>query len=157
MGNREDADRAAIPLTSLLFGYGPMAPFAAAAIGAWILPKPWPALATHLASIWGGVILVFVAGVRRGYGFGDDKASTAVEIAAMLAYFSLGALSLLLASLSWLGVALGLQAAGYCLVCVLDRRAAFTGDAPRYFARLRVRQMPIAVAALLALLAHLLV
>jgi hypothetical protein len=131
-----------------------MAPFVAAGIGAWTLAPPWPLLATRLALIWGGMILVFVAGVRRGYGFGNRAASTTHEIATMLLYFILGGLSLVFDSLSRLAVALLLQIAGHILVPVLDRRAAFTGDAPPYFARLRAPQMAIATAALTALLAH---
>jgi hypothetical protein len=145
-------DGARIPLASLVFGYGPMAPFVAAAFGAWALPSPWPALAARLATIWAGMILVFVAGVRRGFGFGDPQASTVREIAAMLIYFMLGGVSLVVAGFSLLRLALLAQVLGYVVVPVLDRRAAFTGDAPRYFARLRVPQMTIAVAALVALL-----
>jgi hypothetical protein len=156
MAIHADADRATIPLLSLVFGYGPMAPFVAAAIGAWTLPPPWPALAMNLAIIWGGVILVFVAGVRRGYGFGDPQASKVHEIATMLVYFLLGGLALVSASLSQPAIALFIQIAGYIVVPVFDRRAAFTGDAPPYFARLRGPQMAIATAALVALLARLL-
>jgi hypothetical protein len=101
------------------------------------------------------MILVFVAGVRRGFGFGDPQASTVREIAAMLIYFMLGGVSLVVAGFSLLRLALLAQVLGYVVVPVLDRRAAFTGDAPRYFARLRVPQMTIAVAALVALLGRL--
>jgi hypothetical protein len=150
-----DADRTPIPLASLVFGYGPMAPFALAALGAWTLASPWPVLATRLAILWGAIILVFVAGVRRGYGFGAPQASTAHEIATMLTYVVLGGLSLLLADAGQSAVAVVLLAIGFVLVPVFDRRAAFEGDAPGYFARLRGPQMSIAVVALLALLAHL--
>ncbi len=150
-----DADRAKIPLDSLVFGYGPMAPFVVAAIGAWTLPPPCPELATRLAIIWGGVILVFVAGVRRGYGFGEPEASTAHEIATMIIYVVLGGLSLVCASISRSAVALLTQILGYVMVPIFDRRAAFTGDAPPHFARLRIPQMAIAVAAMSALLCRL--
>ncbi len=156
MDTRTDADRAAIPLASLVFGYGPMAPFVVAAIGAWTLPPPWPSAVTGLAIIWGGAILVFLAGVRRGFGFGDAKASTTHEIVAMIVYFTLGGLSLVFASGSQPVVALVVQLVGYGLVPVLDRRAAFAGDAPAYFARLRPPQMAIATAALAGLLGRLL-
>jgi hypothetical protein len=150
-----DADRSTIPLGSLVFGYGPMAPFVAAAIGAWFLPPPWLALSTRLAIIWGGIILAFLAGVRRGFGFGNADASTVREIATMLIYFVLGGSSLVFASIDQLALALLVQVIGFIMVPMLDRRAAFTGDAPRYFARLRVPQMTIAVAALVALLGRL--
>jgi hypothetical protein len=74
----------------------------------------------------------------------------------MLVYFLLGGLALVSASLSQPAIALFIQIAGYIVVPVFDRRAAFTGDAPPYFARLRGPQMAIATAALVALLARLL-
>lgn len=149
MTRRPDADRAPIPLNSLVFGYGPMLPFAAAAAGAWLLGGQWPALAIHLAIVWAAMILVFIAGVRRGYGFGDPGASTAVEIATMLLWFILAGLALV-----WPGrlVPLALLLAGYVTVPLLDRRAAFHGDAPAHFASLRPPQMAIAIASLAALL-----
>jgi len=116
------------------------------------MPAPWRAIATHLAIIWGGIILVFVAGVRRGYGFGDPEASTIREIATMIVYVCLGGLSLVFASVQPPLLALLLQVVGFLLVPILDRRAAFTGDAPPYFARLRVPQMAIVLTALLVLL-----
>jgi len=157
MTAQPDADSAPIPLESLVFGYGPMAPFAAAAVGTWALPAPWPVVATGLAIIWGAIILVFVGGVRRGYGFGNAAASTIHEIATMLVYVVLGGLSLVLADLGQPAGALGLLIVGFVLAPAFDRRAAFTGDAPAYFARLRGPQMTIAVVTLAALLAHLLV
>jgi hypothetical protein len=150
-----EAGRAPIPFLSLVFGYGPVAPFVAAAVGAWSMSAPWPGLLTRLAIIWGGIILVFVAGVRRGYGFGDPGASTVREIASMLVYVVLGGASLVFASVGLLAVALWIQVAGFILVPLFDRKAAFAGDAPAYFARLRPPQMTIVVAALAALIARL--
>lgn len=155
MVSHPDAGRAPIPFTSLVFGYGPVAPFLAAAVGAWTMPTPWPGLLTRLAIIWGGIILVFVAGVRRGYGFGDPGASTLREIATMLVYVVLGGLSLVFASFGLSALALWLQVAGFILVPLFDRKAASTGDAPVYFARLRPPQMTIVVLALAALIARL--
>jgi hypothetical protein len=74
----------------------------------------------------------------------------------MIVYFTLGGLSLVFASGSQPVVALVVQLVGYGLVPVLDRRAAFAGDAPAYFARLRPPQMAIATAALAGLLGRLL-
>jgi hypothetical protein len=138
-----------VPFDGLVFGYGPMLPLAAAALGAWLLPTPWPAIATHLAIVWGALILVFVAGVRRGYGFGNPAASTAVEIATMLVYFTLGGLALMVPGVT---PPLVLLLVGFALVPLLDRRAARHGDAPAYFARLRPPQMGIAVVSLAVLL-----
>ena len=155
MAPHPNAGRAPIPFLSLVFGYGPVAPFVAAALGAWSLSAPWPGLLTQLAVIWGGIILVFVAGVRRGYGFGDPGASTVRAIATMLVYVVLGGLSLVFATIDLTVIALWVQVAGFIVVPLFDRNAAFTGDAPAYFARLRPPQMTIVVAALAALIARL--
>ena len=72
----------------------------------------------------------------------------------MLVYFVLGGLSLVAKNVGQSVVALILQVLGFIAVPVMDRRAAFAGDAPAYFARLRVPQMTIAVLTLLVLLAH---
>lgn len=141
------SDSAPIPATSLIFGFGPMLPLVAAAIGVWILPAPWPDIALRLALIWGAAILVFVAGVRRGYGFGAAGASSRAEIVTMLVYFVPASLSLVLTMYGYFDIALALLTAGFALVAVLDRRAARLGDAPAHFARLRLLQMSIAVVA----------
>lgn len=143
-----------IPTDSLIFGYGPMLPFVAAAIGAWALPSPWPEHAVGLAIIWGGLILSFVAGVRRGYGFGNPAASTPREIIAAMVYFVPAGLALLCGIIGNWTAALALLIVGYLLVIVFDRFGAVAGNAPAHFARLRPPQMAIAVVALAALLAR---
>lgn len=136
----------AVPRTSLLFGYGPMLPFAAAAIGAWTLPFPWPGIAIELAILWGALILAF----------GAPGTSTGRAIATMLGYFVPAGLALVLSSFGARLPALALLLLAYLLVIVLDRRAALTSNAPAHFARLRPPQMAIAVIALAALLARML-
>lgn len=143
------ADDPRIPVNSIVFGFGPMLPLAVAALGAWLLPPPWPVLAVRLAIIWGALILVFVAGVRRGFGFGNPRASTGVEIATMLAYFVPAGLALVVPAGP---IALALLLVGYGLVPTLDTRAARTGNAPAHFARLRWPQMAIAIVSVAALL-----
>jgi len=83
---RPDPKPPRIPRDSLIFGYGPTLPLVAAAIGVWITAFPSAGFVTTLSTIWGAVILVFVAGVRRGYGFGNRAASTVTEITAMIVY-----------------------------------------------------------------------
>lgn len=141
----------AIPLDSLIFGYGPMVPFVAAAVGAWSLPAPWPGFAIVLAIIWGALILSFVAGVRRGFGFGARTASTGAEIVAAIAYFVPAGVSLLFVSFGQPAPALWVLVIGFAVVILLDRRAARQGDAPVYFRRLRLPQMSIAILSLVAL------
>jgi len=145
------ADDPRIPLNSIIFGFGPMLPLAFAALGAWLLPPPWPMLAVRLAIIWGAMILIFVAGVRRGFGFGNPRASTGVEIATMLAYFVPAGLALVVPVGS---IALMLLLVGYVLVPVLDTRAARAGNAPAHFAQLRWPQMAIAIVSVAALLLY---
>ncbi|SFP73817.1 DUF3429 domain-containing protein [Sphingomonas rubra] len=116
-------DHPRVPINSIVFGFGPMLPLVAAALGAWLLPDPWPSIATRLAIVWGAMILVFVAGVRRGFGFGNPRASTTVEIATMLAWFIPAGLALIAPEPGW---SLWLLVLGYALVIVLDPLAAAT-------------------------------
>jgi len=136
-----------IPLDGKILGFGPMLPLVAAGLGAWVLPGSWPLLAIQCAVIWGALILAFVAGVRRGYGFGNSSASKPSEIAAALAYFSIAGLSLIVPRAS---IALALLAAGYAFVAPLDRRAGRRGNAPAYFAKLRGPQFLLGSAGLAA-------
>ena len=151
-GADEGRDSAAIPLNSIIFGYAPMIPFVAAAIGMWTLPPPWPGIALQLGIIWAGIILVFVAGVRRGFGFGAKRASTGVEIATMLVYFVPAGAALVAGAAGWFVPALLLLIAGFVAMTILDTIAARHGDAPRHFARLRPPQMSLAILALVAML-----
>ncbi len=142
-----DAARAPIPPLSLIFGFGPMLPLVAAAAGIWLLPAPWPLYAVNWAIVWGALVLAFIAGVRRGYGFGAREASTAAEIAVMLVYFVLAGLALLSAP----ATALALLLLGYALVGLLDHLGARHGNVPAHFYRLRPWQALIAVASLAVL------
>lgn len=141
------AQRASIPTLSLVFGFGPMLPLAAAALGAWLLPPPWPLYAVNCAIVWGALVLSFIAGVRRGFGFGSERASTLAEIVVMLIYFVIAGVSLLVAPRS----ALALLTGGYALVGLLDHVGAKRGNVPLHFARLRPWQALIAVASLATL------
>ncbi len=145
-----DATRSDIPADGAILGYGPMLPLVAAAIGAWLLPDPWPARAIYLGTIWGALILAFIAGVRRGFGFGNPRASKPAEIAASLGYFTLAGLALVIARPS---LALLILLLGYVLAGFLDRRAGRRGDAPRYFATLRLRQLLTGAAGIAGLFA----
>ncbi|MCP9221675.1 DUF3429 domain-containing protein [Erythrobacter sp. LQ02-29] len=144
------SDRETIPLPSIIFGYGPMLPFVAGALGVWLGMPAWQALALWLTQVWGALILSFVAGVRRGFAFERERASTPVEIATMIPYVVLAGLGVLLPPL-WGVMALAL---GFALATLLDTRAAKRGNAPAFFARLRPTQFPIAVLSLLAIAAR---
>lgn len=142
------ADDPRIPANSAVLGYGPMLPLVAAALGAWFGTGVLPEIALRLAVIWAALILSFIAGVRRGFGFGVDRASTASEIAHSVAYFALVGLALIA---PYPDQALGLLILGYLLAAWLDRRAALAGNAPRHFARLRPPQLGLGAASLIAI------
>ncbi len=144
-----DATRPDTPADGAILGYGPMLPLVAAGMAAWLLPPPWPFWAMHLGIIWGALILAFIAGVRRGFGFGSPGASKPVEIATCILYFTLAGLALVVGAPS---LALLLLAIGYVAAALLDHRAALSGNAPLYFAHLRRRQLLIGAAGLAALL-----
>lgn len=143
-----------VPLDSVIFGYGPMLPFLVATVGVWLMPPPWPGLARDLVIFWGALILAFVAGVRRGFGFGAPAAATSAAIAAMLIYFVPAGLALLLHWANRPIQALAVLIAGYALVAILDANAAKAGNAPAHFARIRPPQIMIAIGGLVAVLAH---
>lgn len=147
------ADDPRIPVNSAILGYGPMLPLVVAALGTWFGAGVLPDVALRLAIIWAALILTFIGGVRRGFGFGVDRTSTAAEIATSTGYFALAGLALVAPRADW---ALPLLIGGFLLAAFLDRRAALAGDAPRHFARLRPPQLGIGAAALAAIWAWLL-
>lgn len=149
----DDPDDPHIPVNSALLGYGPMLPLVLGGVAAWALALPYSLLAAQAVVLWGALILVFIAGVRRGFGFGNPRASTAVEIATMMAYF-LVALAALIVPRLW--VELALLLCGYALVALLDPAAARAGNAPLHFARLRAPQMLVGAVGLAAALGRVL-
>ena len=146
---RRIAEPREVPGLSLFFGYGAMVPFVLLALAAWLLGGDVAALAVRLAILWGGAILVFLAGVRRGLSFRTEGGPTAVQIATMLWLFGLGLLALAVPST---GVALVLLLAGYLSLAALDPWAARRGEAPPFFVRLRPLQMLLPILGLVALL-----
>lgn len=139
--------RATIPLDSIVFGFGPMIPLVVAGIAAWVAPAPVAMIATQLAIVWGALILAFIGGVRRGFGFARADASTVTEIAAAVGYFTIAGLALLV---GYAATSVALLAVGFALAALLDRRAALAGDAPAHFARLRPPQLLLGCAGLAA-------
>lgn len=137
------------PLLSLLLGYGAMLPFAVGALAAWLLAGELAALAADLVVLWGGSILTFLAGVRRGLSFRTAGGPTTAQIAMALWLFVLGLAALALPSKP---LALVLLLAGYTSLLVLDPWSARRGEVPLFFERLRPLQMTIPVVSLAALL-----
>lgn len=144
----------AVPWLSIVFGYGPMLPFAAGALAAW----GWRGTdlgqaAAALTILWGCAILLFLSGVRRGVSFRTEGGATVAQIATMIGLFSLGFAALVLATLGAAVPALLLLLVGFTAIAVLDPIAARRGEAPLFFARLRPVQVPIALVSLAVLLA----
>jgi len=139
---------ARIPLLSLILGYCAMLPFAIGALAAWLLAGA-AAPATDLVVLWGGAILAFLAGVRRGLSFRTDGGPTAAQIGMTLWLFILGLSALALPSRT---VALVLLLAGYASLMPLDPWAARRGEVPLFFEHLRPVQMTIPVFSLAGLL-----
>lgn len=146
------ADDPHVPANSAVLGYGPMLPLVAAAVAAWAGGPTLAEIALRLAIIWAALVLTFIGGVRRGFGFGLDRASTRSEIASSTGYFAVAGLALVV---PFPDLALALLAFGFLLAGWLDRRAAIKGDAPYHFARLRPPQMLLGALALAALWAWL--
>lgn len=134
-----------IPPDAKLLGFGPMLPLLMAGVAVWFLPGGWPVLAIQLAIIWAALLLAFIGGVRRGFGFAAPPASRTAEVASAAAYLTIALLALLVPRAS---IALALLAAGFALAALLDRRAARSGNAPAWFARLRPPQLLMGAAGL---------
>jgi len=144
----------AVPWLSIVFGYGPMLPFAAGALAAWgWRGAPLGEVAAALTILWGCAILLFLSGVRRGVSFRTEGGATVAQIATMIGLFSLGFAALVLATLDRAVPALVLLLLGFTAIAILDPIAARRGEAPLFFARLRPVQIPIAILSLAALLA----
>lgn len=137
------------PPLGLLLAFSAMIPIAIGAIGAWLLPDPFDGLARDMAIVWGGAVLCFLAGVRRGVSFRTPGGATAAQLATMLWLFVLGIGSLFLLQTVAPPI---LLLAGYVSLATLDPLAARRGEVPLFFARLRPVQMLIPILASIALL-----
>ena len=137
------------PALSLVLGYGAMVPFAAGAVAAWLLEGNLAAVMVSLTVVWGGAILAFLGGVRRGLSFRHPGGPTSAQLAAMLWLFCLGLAALLS---PWPSASLVLLILGFLSLGILDPWAAQRGEVPLFFVRLRPIQMLIPIVSLAALL-----
>jgi hypothetical protein len=142
------AEPAATPPLSVLLGWGAMLPFLPGVAATWLLHDRAAALASHLTLIWGGAILAFLAGVRRGLSFRTPGGPDAAQIVTMLWLFLL-ALAALVSP--WPQAAAGALILGYGTMAVLDPLAAHRREVPLFFARLRPVQMLIPILSLAAI------
>lgn len=156
IGDRERVltvcERERIPLLDWLFAFGPMVPFMAGAIALRTLPEPSRSLVLDLVVLWAAAILLFLSGVRRGLSFRTEGGPTMAQIVTMTGLFFLGFLALVLARSALKVDALAVLLVGYVAVILLDPIAARRGEAPLHFGRLRLLQIPIALASLAAML-----
>lgn len=136
---------ALVPPLDLVLGWGAMLPFPAAALAAW---AGW-ADAIPLVVLWGGSVLCFLAGVRRGLSFRTVGGPTVPQLA-VFAWLFLAGLAALVAP--WPALAMVVLIVAYASLIWLDPAAAERGEAPLYFARLRPFQMAVPVASLLAMM-----
>lgn len=139
------AEEGRVPWLDVLLGYGAMVPFPVLAVAGWL---GW-AGAVGGAVLWGGAVLCFLSGVRRGLSFRTPGGPTAAQLAVFAWLFSAGIIAL---AMPLPAASLLLLSVGYGSLIGLDPVAARRGEAPFYFARLRPWQMVIPVASLLALL-----
>lgn len=138
----QTADPVAVPALSLVLGFGPMLPILAAGLAALLWGDPLRAVAIVAGTGWATAILLFIAGVRRGYGFAVRARPRLGTLIATFALFFAALLALPVFLLSPVAGVLLLML-GYAGVAVLDPLAARRGEAPRHFARLRLPQMAV--------------
>jgi hypothetical protein len=96
-----------------LLAWGAVTPLAVGAGAAWLAPGAWRATAMSLTLVWGGAILAYQAGVRRGLA-GDTSRLPALWLF-ILAVGSMVALEPL--------TSLALLILGYVSLAVIVRRA----------------------------------
>ena len=145
---------------SLFLGFAAMVPFAAGAVCGWLAAGAWRVGIVDATILWGCAIVTFLAGVRRGVSFRTPGGATVAQVATTLWLFLMGMAALWVFVLGGTGRAAGATLAalvlllvGYTSLAILDPLAARSGEAPRFFARLRPVQMLIPIASLAALLA----
>jgi hypothetical protein len=138
-------ERARVPWDAVVFGYGAMLPFPLAILAVWLGGPALDRLVVGLVTTWGAVVLIFLAGVRRGLSFRTPGGPRLSQIAMMLWLFLAG----LAALMTPMPMALILLFLGYLSLLVLDPIAAQHEQAPLYFARLRPWQMAVPVVSLL--------
>jgi Protein of unknown function (DUF3429) len=137
------------PPLSVLFAWGPMIPFVVGALATWVMPPA--AIPAQLTVVWGGAIMAFLSGVRRGLSFRTPGGPRWQQIATMIWLFLLAIGALVTSSKP--ALAIPFLIAGFTSIAVLDPIAARRSEAPLFFARLRPVQMLVPVVCLCAIAA----
>ena len=149
LGVQESAER---HLLDRVLGWGAIAPLVACAGVAWVTYGSIRAVAMSLAIIWGGAILVFLAGVRRGLGFRAPDGVSSRQTVFILWTFALAFGSMI--ALQPL-TSLGLLILGYAGMALSARGAALREEVPVFFAGFRPAQMSVAMLSLCVVAARL--
>jgi hypothetical protein len=134
-----------------LLAWGAVLPLLAGAVLAWIAAGNLRTAAMSVTLIWGGAMLVFQAGVRRGLVLAEGGRSTLPALILMLWVFGLAIGSMV--SLDPV-ISLALLIAGYVSLAVIARGETAAG---RAVVGHRPSQMLLAVASLGAVAARLLI
>jgi hypothetical protein len=130
-----------------VLGWGAMLPLVACALAAWLTTGSFQAVAMSLAIIWGGAVLAFLAGIRRGLSFRTPGGARWTQIAFMLWTFVLAFGSMVaLRPLT----SLGLLILGYASLALAARAADLNAEVPVVSATRRPAQMSIAALSLCA-------
>lgn len=137
------------PPLSLCLAYAAMIPPVIGAAFGCLAPRTYLVGVNILETLYCGALLCFFAGVRRGLSFRQTGGPAFAQIAGMVWLFSLGVFTLILAAKP---AAMLLPIIGFLSMIPLDQRATITGQAPRYFGRLRRIQMWLPAVSLAALL-----
>ena len=130
----------AIPIRGLALAWLAVLPFAVCAPIAWWGGPELAGIAAEGARFWGGALLLFFSGVRRGLSFRTEGGPTARQFVAFAGLFGAGIATLL----SPLPFALSIIAVMFVAMTLEDRRAAVRGEVPIFFAHLRPAQMLVA-------------
>jgi hypothetical protein len=147
---RDKIDPVSVPTLSIILGIGPMLPIAGAGLASFVVP--WLAHSLMVAAVitWSSAILLFIAGVRRGYGFARQATPSLGSLAGTIWIFLTGLLALP-ALLINPGLSILILMAGYVSSAIIDWLSARRGEAPRHFERFRPLQMALGAVGLLAL------
>jgi hypothetical protein len=137
------------PALSLFLGLAAMLPVGIGTASAWMLRDEAARKAATLTTLWGGSVLLFLAGVQRGLSFRTPGGPKAAQISTSLGLFALGLGAVALPRTTASAAAL---LAGYAAEACLDSRAARAGEAPLFFARFRPVQMLIPILSFAALI-----
>jgi hypothetical protein len=135
-------ESASIPRDGMLLGWAAMAPFPLLAAALWAVEGSAADMVAQGARLWGGALILFFSGVRRGLSFRTENGPTWRQLVVFALLFFGGLVVLILPAKT----ALLLVAVAFATLGVEDRRAARRGEVPLYFSRLRPPQMTSAAA-----------